>query len=274
MKRCLFVLFVLILPSVPCLAATVGGPDISIPEGSLYSRQKAIDDTLDRYEYNLNIKSGIDLEFITSRKLNTSSELTNAKIEGQNVILKLSTNFNNLIEPYIKIGTCNLEVKWDQYGDRVTVETEPGLVWGGGAKLRLWESERYKIKLTLDGQYRKTDVEVDRISLDSAVDENFEIDELQVSLLASKKYVLPIGLMDYYMIPYGGLTYYRTDVDVSFTQSATGLLYSTYNANDKRELGVVLGIDVMPSLLSWYLINFEMRLVNETAFTLGGTIKF
>lgn len=275
MKKLLIIFFILNLTTVPCLAATVGGPDISIPEGSLYLKQKAINDTLDRYEYNMNIKTGVDFEFITSRKLNASSaELTNAKIEGQNVVLKLSNNFGDVFEPYIKVGTCNLEIKWDQYGDRITVETEPGLVWGGGAKLKLWESERYKIKLTLDGQYRKIDAGVDRISLSSAVDENFEIDELQFSLLLSKKYVFPLCLMDYYIVPYGGLTYYRTDVDVNFTQSTTGLLYSTYNASDKREVGAVFGFDIMPSLLSWYLINFEMRLVNETAFTVGGTIKF
>jgi len=30
----------------------------------------------------------------------------------------------------------------------------------------------------------------------------------------------------------------------------------------------------MPSLLSWYLFNFELRLFNETAFTFGGKMKF
>jgi len=273
MKKFLVTCFILSI-AMPCLAATVGGPDISIPEGSLYLKQKAVNETLNRYEYNWNIKTGIDIEAITSRKLHTSSEVTNAKIEGQNTVLKLSTNFSDVFEPYIKVGTCNLKVKWEQNGEGVTVETEPGLVWGGGARLKLWESENYKIKLTLDAQYRKIDAGVDRISISSATSDNFEIDEWQASLIASKKYVFPLGLRDYYIVPYGGVTYYRTDVDVSFLQSTTGLLYSTYNANDKCEIGIVMGLDIMPSLLSWYLINFEMRLVNETAFTLGSTLKF
>ncbi|MBU0758887.1 MAG: outer membrane beta-barrel protein [Candidatus Omnitrophica bacterium] len=273
MKRLFFICLVLTI-TTPCLAATVGGPDISIPEGSMCLKDKTVKQTLDRYDYNMNIKAGLDTEFITSRKLNTSSEVTNAKIEGQNVVFKLSTNFGDLFEPYIKVGTCNLKLKWNQSGNGVTVETEPGLVWGGGAKIKVWESDRYKIKLTLDAQYRKIDAGVDRISVSSAQDDNFEIGEMQISLLASKKYVFPLGLRDYYIVPYGGLTYYRTDVDVSFTQSTTGSLYSTYNASDKREIGIVMGLDIMPSLLSWYLFNFEMRLVNETAFTLGGTLKF
>lgn len=275
MKKLVLILFILSLfLSAPCLAATVGGPDISLPEESLYLKQEAVNKTLDRYEYNMNIKTGVDAEFIINRKLHTSLEVTNAKIEGQNLVVKLSNNFNNMFEPYIKIGTCNLEVKWDQNGNRVTVETEPSLVWGGGAKVKVWEFENYKVKLTLDAQYRKIDANIERINISSVTDQKFEIDEWQLSLLASKKYIFPLGLRDYYIVPYGGLTYYRTDVDVSFTQIGTGALYSTYNANDKREVGIVMGFDIMPSLLSWYLFNFELRLVNETAFSLGGTLKF
>ncbi|MFH1854190.1 MAG: hypothetical protein ABH815_02635 [Candidatus Omnitrophota bacterium] len=273
MKRLFFICFVLAITQ-PCLAATVGGPDISIPEESLYLKQKAVDEALDIYEYNMNIKASIDMEFITEKKLHASSEVTQAKIEGQNFVLKVSNNFNNVFEPYIKLGTCTLKISWNQNDESVSVETEPGLVFGGGVKAKLWESENYKIKLTLDGQYRKIKAGVDKISIASAVDENFEIDEWQLSLLASKKYVLPLGLSDYYIVPYGGLIFTRTDVDVSFTQSTTGLLYSTYNANSKSEIGIVMGLDMMPSLSSWYLINFELRLVNETAFTLGGTLKF
>ncbi|MFH1622163.1 MAG: hypothetical protein ABIA97_03485, partial [Candidatus Omnitrophota bacterium] len=105
MKKFLVTCFILSI-AMPCLAATVGGPDISIPEGSLYLKQKAVNETLDRYEYNWNIKTGVDIEVITSRKLHTSSEVTNAKIEGQNAVLKLSTNFSDAFEPYIKVGTC------------------------------------------------------------------------------------------------------------------------------------------------------------------------
>lgn len=272
MKKLALVIIMLFF-TTPCLAVTVGGPDISVPQGSLFLKQQAVDEALDRYEYNMNVKANVYAEFITRRKLHTSSEVTNAKIEGQNFVLKLSDNFGDVFEPYIKVGTCNLKVRWEQNGDSVTLETGPGLVWGGGAKVKLWESESYKVKLTLDAQYRRISADVDNVSIDSAADKNFELEEWQLSLLASKKYVIPMGFRDCYIIPYGGLTYSRLDVDASFT-APSGAVYSTYHANDEDEFGIVIGFDAMPSLLSWYLINFELKLVNETAVTVGGTLKF
>jgi len=50
--------------------------------------------------------------------------------------------------------------------------------------------------------------------------------------------------------------------------------YSTYKANNKDLIGIVLGCDILPSLSSWYLFSFELRLINETALSLSGTMKF
>ena len=83
-----------------------------------------------------------------------------------------------------------------------------------------------------------------------------------------------MGMQDCYTVPYMGLTYSDSDVNVHFTQSTSGLLYSTYNAGDKSPIGLVFGCDIIPSLSSWYLYSFELRLINEIAFTLSGTMKF
>ncbi|MCX5687962.1 MAG: hypothetical protein NTV71_04945 [Candidatus Omnitrophica bacterium] len=262
-------------------ALTVGGQaDMSIPETSFFSKDRAVEDTLDSYEADVKVKAGFDVEFISEKNLKTSFETTKAKIEGQNANLKFSMNYSDVLEPYVKIGTSDLKVKWEQNGYDVVVDTKPGFVLGGGIKAKLWEFASTGIKLTIDGQYKDTQLDFDTAevggstSFASATSETFNIKEWQISLLASKKYIFPIGAQNYYAVPYMGLTCSDSDVNVHFTQSGTELVYSTYNAGDKNTIGIVLGCDMMPSLMSWYLFSFELRLINETAFTLSGTAKF
>lgn len=277
MKKIITILFLLSF-AAPLLAATVGGPEIGIPEESFYLKDEAVNRTLDRYEYHKNIKGSFEIEVIGEKELTSAAEVSNAKLEGQNYMFKVSQNFYNILEPYVKIGTSNLKVKWDQNSQSATVESNPSFMWGLGLKAKLYEFERYGVKLTFDTQYRSFDLGVDKAELSGSSappkGETFVITEWQTSLLASKKIVIPVRMRDYYLVPYAGLTLSWTDVKVDFTNSSTGQLFSTYDASDENVVGLVFGCDVMPSLLSWYLINVELRLINETAFTLGGTAKF
>jgi len=263
-------------------AATVGGQaDMSVPEASFLSKAKAVGETLDFYESAVKMKAGFDVEFISKKELRAAlPDDTNARIEGQNADLKFSMNYSDAFEPYVKIGTSNLKVKWEQNGQNIVVDAAPGIVLGGGLKAKLWEFASTGIKLTMDGQYKDTQLDFDTAKIDgstseaSATSETFDIKEWQVSLLASKKFIFPLGTEDCYTVPYMGITYSDSDVKVEFTQSTTGLLYSTYNASNKDCIGVFIGCDIIPSLSSWYLLSFELRLINETAFSLSGTMKF
>jgi len=259
-------------------AMKVGGGDIELPANSAYLKTTAVNKALDTYEAYLNLRAGLDMEFVVKRKLSSSSEVSGIELDGQNYVFKISNNFKHIIEPYIKIGTSNLKVEWNQNGNKARVESEMDLMWGAGIKSTLYELKDQGIKLTLDAQYREYDMDVDECKLGGSSaglsNANFDIKEWQIGLLVSKRLILPIGLKDYYIVPYGGLTFLSSDVDVSFQDSSTGLLYSTYNASEENNLGLVLGCDIMPSLSSWYLLNFELTLVNELAFSIGGTMKF
>ncbi|MFH1782516.1 MAG: hypothetical protein ABH848_02755 [Candidatus Omnitrophota bacterium] len=279
MKKIIFVLIILGLAS-SSYAMSVGGPDMSVPEKSLYTKEKAVDAELDKYEFNMNVRTGVEAELIFDRDLDSAeADTTSAKLKGQNYMIKFSNNFYDVIEPYIKIGTSNLKAEWDQFGRSVEIEADPGFMWAMGARAILADIEDYNVKVSLDVQFRSMDTEIDTAELDGAsqssiIGEEFKIDEWQISLMASKKYVVPFSYHDYYAIPYGGITYSLTDIDVSFTDPSNNLLYSLFNADDDREFGLVLGVDVMPSLASWYLFNIEMKFLNEFALTLGSTIKF
>lgn len=270
--------------SVSCYAGTIGSPvDMSVPEATLHSREQAIDNAMDIYEYNMNIRTSVDVEAILERELNSApADVSNARLEGQSVMFRMSNNFNDIIEPYIKIGTSEYKVQWDQLGKCVTVDSKLGFAWEGGVKAKLWEFTDFGVKLTLDAHYRQFDEKIDKKTIGGGTEETspsrnelFEIKEWQLSLLASKKLIIPFGNNDLYIIPYAGITYTNLDVDVKFTwTSSYDALYSVYNASDRSEVGAVVGWDILPSLTSWYLLTFELRLINEIALTLGGTVRF
>lgn len=277
MKNLIVVLFILSI-AVPSFAATVGSPEITIPEQSLFLKQEVVNKALDRTEFNMNIKASMEIEFIIKRELASADDVSEVELEGSSIMFKFSNNFYDIIEPYIKIGSSSFKVEWDQNGNDIKIETDPGFIWGMGVKAKLWEFKDYGVKLTLDAQCRDIDLDVDDTKVGGATvtssDKTFSVKEWQTTLLASKKYIFPMGANDYYVVPYGGITYSFLDVDASFTPSGTGALYSTYNASDENVFGIVLGCDIMPFFLSYYLLNFELRLMNETAISLGGTIKF
>jgi len=279
-KNFAIVVFLSLLFTGVSYAATVGGQaDMSIPEESFFSKTKAVKHTLDYYESEMQMKVGFDTECILEKKFHTSQNITDARIEGgQNMNLKFSMNYSNVLEPYVKIGTSDLRVKWKQYGSNIVADTEPGLVLGGGLKAKLLEFPYAGIKLTLDGQYKDINLDYDKVkidgtdSTDSVINEGFNIHEWQVSLIASKKFIF--GMQNSYMVPYAGVTYSNSDADIDFTHSGTGAVYAIDDASNEDKIGIVLGCDIAPSLLSWYLLSLELRFINETAFTLSGTMKF
>lgn len=278
MKNSIIIILFILSLATPCFALSIGGPDITVPEQSKFLKDQAIKKALDRLEYNMNIKASVDADIIFKRKLTSSpADVLDAELDGHNFMLKFSSSFHDVVEPYIKVGTSNLKVTWDQHSSSVKVETDPGFAWGAGVKAKLWGND-YGTKLTLDLQYRNISLDFEKATIGSATastnGENFEVKELQTSLLLSKKYIKPIGASDFYVVPYAGLTFSSLDVDVYFTNLNNGGLYSTYDASDENVFGFVLGCDIMPFYLSYYLLNFELRLMNETALTLGGTLKF
>ncbi|MFH1478663.1 MAG: hypothetical protein ABIG92_02670 [Candidatus Omnitrophota bacterium] len=278
MKNIISVLIILAFAS-PSFAMSIGGPDMSIPEKPLYTKDKAVNRELDKYEFNTNLRAGAEMELIFGRELEgAEADISKAELKGQNYMIKFSNNFNNIFEPYIKIGTSNLKAEWTQYGESIEVTGDPGFIWCMGAKAILADIKDYGVKVSFDMQHRSLDTKIDTAkrggtTIGSMKDEEFTLKEWQFSLMASKKYIFPFKQEDYYVIPYGGITYSLTDVNVRFTEPS-GREVSTYNADDKNDFGFVLGFDVMPSLSSWYLFNFEMKLINEFAITMGSTIKF
>jgi len=286
--RKVFVLFLLILSAIflleaTSLAATVGNPiDLDIPIRSAILRQKAIDEALDESE-GFMIKTSLDLEFVFDKNLHVNPDLQSAEMEGQWTMFKIGTTIFNRVEPYIKLGTSELEVKWRQGAggpDQVEVEADSGFAWGWGIKGVIWDFEDpWDVRLTGDFQYRTTEPDVSTASLNKTTISNsgadFKVDEWQASLVLSKKFELPLKWQNIYIVPYTGMSVSESKVAVSFTNpSMQGADYSLFDASNDSKIGFILGCDIMPSLRDSFIYSMELRLVNELALTLGGTMKF
>jgi hypothetical protein len=238
-----------------------------------------VDETLNTYEQTLKIKASFDAEFMFNKELHTTSEVTDAELKGKWYMAKLGITILNRVEPYIKIGTSDLETQWKQGCIEMEVEADTGLAFGGGLKAKIWEFEDLGIRLTGDFQYRTTEPDPDKITVNgiNVVDTGatFKVDEWQVSLLASKKFEIPLKWQSIYVVPYTGVTYSDSTVDVDFKNTVyTGLKSSLYEANNNDLYGFVLGFDIVPSLTGAFIYSLELRLIAETALSLGGTMKF
>lgn len=282
-KLYFFIISIVILMSCVLksgFAATVGNTlDLDLPQHSALLRQEIIEGTLDEYEQAVKIKASLDLEFVFNKELNTNDDLTKSELKGQWFMGKLGMTLFNRVEPYVKIGTSNLEVKWNHGGQEIEVDADSAFALGGGLKAKIWEFENSGIRLTGDAQYRTTDSDVGEISVSgvSVIDKGatFKVDEWQVSLLASKKFEIPLKLQSIYAVPYTGITYADSNVDVSFNNPGSpGADFSLFDASNKKLYGFILGCDIVPSLSSSFIYNIELRLVDEVALSLGGTVKF
>ncbi len=284
---CLFILLLIVAifgVMNAALAATVGNPlDLDVPRVSALLRQDVIDEALDEYEEVVKVKIALDLELVFDKDLNTSSEVTNAKLSGQWIMLKLGTTLFERVEPYFKIGTCILDVTWTQNGTHdIEVGSEygiNGLAWGGGVKGIIWDFDSWGLRLTGDAQYRLTEPDVDKVKVGtiSGLDTNadFEIREWQTSILLSKKFEVPLKQRNIYIVPYAGLSISDSTVDLKITNtSAPDQDWTLFDANNDSMYGFILGCDIVPALTNSFIYSIEARLVSETALTLGGAMKF
>lgn len=282
-KQCL--IFLSLIISIGCVmpkysfAATVGNPlDLDLPPRSAILRQEIVEGTLDECEQAVKIKASFDAEFVFNKDLHVNPDLSEAELKGQWLMAKFGMTILNRVEPYVKIGTSSLGVKWKQGGGQIEVDAEDGFAFGGGVKADIWDFGESGIRLTADAQYRTTEPDTNKITLGSSSVKDagkFKVDEWQAGLFLSKKFEIPLKVQNIYVVPYTGCVYSDSNVDVSFKDPANpGADYTLFDANNKKSYGFILGCDILPSLSSSFIYSIELRLVDEVALSLGGAMKF
>ena len=277
----LFLILTILTPRGLAFAATVGNPlDLDLPPGSAALREDAVNRALDDSEQMFKIKAAADLEFLFRKDLGATSEVEGAEIKGQYLMAKLGVDIFNRFEPYVKFGVSDLEAKWRQSGKfDIEMDADMALAWGVGLKGIICEFENLGLRITADVQYRKTEPDVGDISLNGRpitdTGPDFKIKELQAALVLSKKLELPLKWQSMYLVPYTGFTVSESTADLEFRdtqQPATD--WSVYDASNNKVFGFLFGCDITPSLTNSFIYNFEIRLINEVALSLGGAVKF
>jgi len=277
----LFLILTILTPRGLAFAATVGNPlDLDLPPRSAVLREDAVNRALDDSEQMFKIKAAVDLEFLFSKDLDTASEVDGAEIKGQYLMVKLGVDIFNRFEPYVKIGLSDLEAKWRQNDQSdIEMDADMALAWGVGLKGIIYEFENLGLRITADAQYRITEPDVGDISLDGRPitdsGPDFKIKEWQAALVLSKKLELPLKWQSMYLVTYTGFTVSDSTADLEFVDTQNpGADYSVFDASNDKIYGFLFGCDIMPSLTSSFIYNFELRLIDEVALSLGGAVKF
>lgn len=254
-------------------AAPAGNPsDTKLPYGDGIARLK---DTIG------SVKVSFDADSVIERELKGSgSSVTDAELEGEWYLLRVGYPiFEDKLEPYVKLGFSHLETSWKQSGTVVIIKGDNELAWGVGARFLAYEIPEYRVKFTLDGQYRTTEPDLDDVTVNNPTRTvsaaEFKISEWQISGIVSMEFPLGErgrkGKSDIYsLVPYVGIGYSDCDIKSKFTYESTN--YDIGNAESDNKAVLITGCDLnCPENVS---LNVEGRLFGETSVGGGATVKF
>jgi len=173
-------------------------------------------------------------------------------------------------------GLADSEQKFTINGNSVAWDTDYGLAWGGGATLIVFEKpveirEKAMLRIGIDGRYRHSELDVDNVILNGASFTPSAGSSLSSAGFDYNEWQGAIGVSVQFenLIPYAGVKYSEADGEAKATFTTTEYK-EDIGADDN--IGVFFGSDfVVSDSMSLYV---EGRLIDETAFSGGGTIRF
>ena len=212
---------------------------------------------------------GAELDFVTERELDVSDE--DVAVDSLNwYSAKIAYSFEDKVELYCLLGAADGEFSEKYTGVDLLYEAETEFAWGFGATVFLYEYEN-GIRLGVDGKYRQVDPSVDKLTLNgveysipsgSVTSIDVEYSEWQIALGISKE-------MDGFL-PYGGIK--LSDVEASMKATIGGTTYTTDDADSENIFGIFIGCDFVAT--DNFSIGVEGRFIDETAFSILGTLRF
>ncbi len=283
----LFILVAVVSLPLAAGAATVGNIASSQGGGGGASVGVEYDRVFTR---DLNMNSG-------DRTTNTNGTITKTsfpasgdsindlKMQSHRVLVKGTLGFHQDIDLDLFLKTGIADVNWKASHvmaagteQDLNYDGKPEFAWGGGAKFGFYQFSN-GLKIMGDVQYLTYKVYgfyringTDRAVFEtpSSYEAKTKFEEWQGALYA-QKFFGPIG-------PYLGAKYSNINLEneTTVTGRTSGVPYSydeKMKANADKNVGIFLGADfnVLPKHLS---VNIEVRLVDETAASIGVNYKF
>ena len=272
MKKALFVVgmaaICLLMPKM-VFAETVGNSiDVNIPSGKgIYSSE--LSDFI-----SLNV--GFDTEFLAERQFECDSSVTTKapELSGQYYMARVSCTLFNRVQPYVKVGYSDLEMKWTDANGTVKVDAEPGYAWAIGLKAYLWEFEGLGLKVFSTASYRSTEASRVNVTTNAGsgnvTQKMFKIYEKQVTAGLSREFKIGEKNKGMSLVPYAGIAWSDTTTRVRVAQS--GNIMNSGAGDPKDNWGVFFGTEFL--FMDNLSLNIEGRLIDQKAASVGLTALF
>lgn len=261
-----FVVLATLFLAAAGFCATTGNPnDIQTPHGPGLLNMEA-----SGMGY---LKLGGDVEFVFSKDIKGGSGAADAEMQGNWYLGKISYNIANRLDVFCVLGASELELTWTQ-GPEVKIDGDTAFAWGIGGKLFVYEFPDWGIRLHVNGLYRATDPDVHSAHVagsdvtSGATDKKFEVGEWQIGGTISKEFKVSDS-PEVVLVPYFGVRYSDSDVKGKFTYGTTE--YTVGSAENDTKVGIEVGGDLL--IGNNFSINVEGRFIDETALSLGATIR-
>ena len=189
---------------------------------------------------------------------------------------KIGVLIMNRFMPYAILGGA--EAKKQQFkidSRKIKFETDYDFVWGVGGTAMLYETKlegmgNGQLRIGVDGRYRQSHLKVDKVvrdgvsynASDAAVTQSkYELEQWQVALAVSYQIEQ--------IIPYVGVKY--SDATGEAITTISGTKYKNDFENDDN-VGIFVGGDIL--INDSFTANIEGRFIDETALSLGATLRF
>ncbi|MCK9418046.1 MAG: hypothetical protein M0R70_01555 [Nitrospirae bacterium] len=256
-----------------------GGGEVSV--GVEYERVFNRDLSINSGDRTRNVNGAITTTSFPA----SGGSINDFKMESNRVLVKGTFGFHQDIDLdlFLKMGIADVLWKANHVvaagTDRdLEFDGEADFAWGGGAKLGFYQfSSGLKIMgdiqyltYTVSGNYSVNGLDRAFFETPSSYETKTNVEEWQGALYA-QQFFGPIG-------PYLGVKYSDMNLEneTSVSGRTSGVPYSydeTVNADADKNLGAFLGADIniVPRHLS---VNVEVRLVDETACSIGVNYKF
>ena len=173
--------------------------------------------------------------------------------------------------PYAVLGAAKYKIKASDAGTDLTLETKNDFIWAIGGTAMLYETKiegmgNGTLRIGVDGRYRQFDTNIHKITVEGATfnigDEiKYKTQEWQVALALSYQIEQ--------VIPYVGVKY--SDVRTELKEKVTGDGYKV-KLKAKNNVGIFVGGDI--AINDSFTANIEGRFIDETALSLGATLRF
>ena len=263
MKKLLLLTLILALSSI--FSSPAGNPSFpkAIEEGFFISSASSISFRLG-YEGNFVLNRRLKQDVLNGKRVNDFSQYLNSGL--------LTINILNRCDLFGSFGKAKIKTNWifeetTNAFSYVDLETKYGDAWSSGVKIIFFEWGN--TALSAGGRYNYTKPKI------SWVSKNGETTPYSENHLKYKQWQADVGIshkMDMF-IPYILAKYSKADVNLR----TPSVIINPENTDkmkmkSKNNYGMALGCALVAQ--KYFMLNLEVRLIDEEAFTVIGDFRF